>query len=236
MYQDKGNLLLSEYLDEKRAKFLEQLAARLERVIKAEKTTMMLCRRSGLVEGYQWMRTGTYWDSRPIPEERMQSARSAHRSPPLPFHSFKRLGPGHCRVCGQPIYGAGDYRKAAVSKHKRDSLRTWHDVCTTTYFLMTKPNDFLGVIALRQKGLCAITREPIAPPAREYVSQADVDHEVPLYRVARDYRDEPWFKLLRFWTLPNLRAITNAAHKAKNAAEAQERAGRPRGTGQEAML
>lgn len=216
---------MSEYTDQRRAEWLEQLAARLENIVKAEKTTMMLCRRTGLVEGYQWMRTASYWNNEPIPADRIRAARASHRSPPLPFHSFKHLGPGHCRVCGQPIYGAGDYRKTAVSKHKRDSLRTWHDVCTTTYFVMTKPNDFLGVIALRQQGLCAISGHPVGPPAREYIGHADVDHEVPLFRVARDHADEPWFDLLRFWTLSNLRAITKEAHISKNAAEAKERAG-----------
>lgn len=218
-----------------------QLARQLDIIIEHEKKTMMLCKRSGLVEGYRWRETATRDDGKPLPTHssirKTPAPFTHHRNPPLPFHSFKHLGPGHCRVCGQPIYGAGDYRKTAVSRHKRDSLRTWHEVCTSTFFLMTKPNNYAAVIAYGQQGLCAISGEPIAPPARDYLGHADVDHEVPLFRVARDHADEPWYELLRFWTLPNLRAITNAAHLIKNREEARERAGyRAKAVGQEAML
>lgn len=215
---------------------IERMRRRLNGFLYAERVTRILCRRSGDVPGYRWRETASYWNNEPVPAERMKNARASHRVPPLPFHSFKHLGPGFCRLCGQRIYGEGSFRSFAVSKHGRDSKRTWHSVCTTTYFMMTKPNDYVGVLAFRQNGLCAITGEPIAPPAREYLLRADADHEVPLYRVARDHEDEPWYELIRFWMTYNLRAITNEAHKAKNAFEARERAGRTVSAAQGALL
>ena len=60
---------------------------------------------------------------------------------------------------------------------------------------------------------------------------------MPLFRVAREHAGEPWHELIRFWMTGNLRAITNAAHVAKNAEEARERSGyRQAAVGQGALL
>lgn len=134
---------------------------------------------------------------------------ASSRQPPLPFHSTIHRGPGYCRVCGQDTGGRW----------------TWDPKCVVTYTLWTKPGTYAGAIAFRQKGLCAITREPIGPPAAEWLTEFEIDHEIPIYRVRRDYAGEPWFELLRYWGLANLRGITRAAHVAKSAAEARERAG-----------
>ncbi len=128
-------------------------------------------------------------------------------------------GTGTCRVCGQPIYGGGSFRSFAGPISKR---LTWHSVCTITYFVMTKPADYAAPLILRQGQRCPISGDAIALP---YGGNIDVDHEVPLFRVAREHAGEPWFELIRFWMTGNLRAITNAAHLAKNAEEARQRAG-----------
>lgn len=127
---------------------------------------------------------------------------------------------GSCRVCGQPIYEGGQHRGKVISR------LTWHRSCTTAYFLWTKTSDYAGAIAWRQGGKCAVSGDPIGPPALEFLRQVDVDHEVPIYRVRRDHAAEPWFKLLRYWGLGNLRSITTASHLAKSAQEAAERASR----------
>jgi hypothetical protein len=135
------------------------------------------------------------------------------RTPPLPFHSFVH-DKAKCRVCGQPTKGR----------------LTWHHQCVTAYLMWTKPADYAGTISFRQGGLCAITRIPIGPPARTYISQVEIDHETPIYRVRREMADRPWFELLPFWGLANLRAITVEAHKTKSATEARERAAHRTGT------
>ena len=87
---------------------------------------------------------------------------------------------------------------------------------------------------MRQRQACAISGDKIELP---YPSTVAVDHDVPLFRVAREHAEEPWYELLRFWMTGNLRAVTRDAHLAKCAQEARERAGhRKVPAGQEAML
>ena len=180
---------------------LERARERLNQLKYAEAVTRVLCRRSSAMDGYVWHATG--------------------RKPPLPFWEAASE-PGRCRVCGQPIYGGGSFRSFAGERSKR---LTWHSICTTAYFLWTKPGDYAEALILRQNGLCALTGVPIGPPALEFVKAVEVDHEIPIYRVRRDMHAMPWFELLRYWGLSNLRAITPAAHTAKSASEARERAG-----------
>lgn len=189
----------------------EALQARLRYMQYAERVTRILCRRSGVVDEFTWDGYGL---------GRTWRASAWHRSPPLPFHSTVHKGAGWCRVCGQPIYGGGSFRSFAGPQSKR---LTWHTLCTTTYFLMTKPSNYANVLLVRQAGLCWISGEPLGPPAKEYLLEADVDHDVPLFRVARDHAAEPWYELIRFWGFGNLRAVTRAAHLTKSALEAAER-------------
>lgn len=188
----------------------EARVARLRYMLYAERVTRILCRRSGPVEGFKWdgWSPGRTW------------RRSAwHRTPPLPFHQVVHKGAGWCRVCGQPIYGGGSFRKFAGPP----SRQRWHTLCVSTYTLWTKPSDFTELLVLRQGERCALSNSSIPLP---YSRHVDVDHKVPLFRVARDHADEPWHELICFWGFGNLRAVTHAAHLAKCAAEARERSGR----------
>jgi len=212
------------------AEDLQALRARLTSIQQAEKVTLMLARRSGIVPNYEWRpEPRPYCNVRTRTEYNGKIVRT-HRDPPLPFHADSR-GPGTCRVCGQPIYGGGGWRKKDGARSTR---LTWHTVCTTTYLVMTKPVDYAAALILRQDQRCAISGDPIALP---YLRGVEVDHDVPLFRVAREHADEPWFEMLRFWMTGNLRAITREAHLAKCAAEAKERSrNRKPEIGQEAML
>lgn len=168
----------------------EQRAAQLAGLVKAEAGTLERCALSGLIEGWTW------------------AAKS--RRPPLPFWE-RKVEPGNCRLCGQPIFTPrGD--RARV---------TWHPDCVTTYWVWMTPGNYANLLIHRQGGVCAVTGEPVK------VLDCEVDHEIPIYRVRRDHREEPWFELLRFWSLGNLRAISRRAHVEKSAREAAERAGRP---------
>lgn len=202
---------------------LEALQGRLRYLLYAERVTRILCRRSGEVPGFKW---DGYSPGRTC------RASAWHRAPPLPFHSFKHRGAGTCRVCGQPIYGGGSFRSFAGPVSPR---LTWHSLCVASYTVMTKPAEFTAALVLRQDQKCGITGRPIELPYEP--SGVDVDHEVPLFRVAREHGAEPWFDLIRFWGSGNLRAVIHAAHVAKSAAEAKERAGnRAPIVGQEALL
>jgi hypothetical protein len=52
---------------------------------------------------------------------------------------------------------------------------------------------------------------------------AEIDHRVPLFRVWRHHRADPWPVLLGYWGLPNLQVINRPAHVEKCAQEAGER-------------
>lgn len=185
---------------------------RLRQIEYAERVTRILCWRSGPVEGFE------------------PFGRRGCRSPPLPFHSKIHKGGGFCRVCGQPIYGGGSFRSFAGAQSKR---LTWHTICTTAYFVMTKPANFVAPLLIRQAEKCAISGEAIPLP---YSKIVDVDHELPLYRVARERSADPWCELIRFWMTGNLRVITRAAHVIKSAEEAKERSRwRQPSAGREAM-
>lgn len=206
--------------------------ARLRYMLYAERVTRILCRRSGAVPGYSWRA--------PPASARGEAATylRSHRVPPLPFHQVVHKGFGSCRVCGQPVYGAGGRPSGAGTFRSFAgpvSIRlTWHNVCLSTYFLMTKPSDYAELLIERQDQVCAISGARIRLPYNP--NEVDVDHAVPLFRVARDHAGEPWYELIRFWGFGNLRAVTHAAHLRKCADEARERSGLRDRSGAEAML
>jgi hypothetical protein len=206
-------------VDEER---LAKLRQRLQDLRDCQRITMELCRRSGVVEGFEWRIPVTrYYRGERIPTGKL----SSHRDPPLPFWRGKSRQ-GYCRVCGQPIYG----RNRSHQPHLRGLIgprelgkNTWHRACVETYMLMMKPNDYAQYLVMAQDGLCTITGDPIGPPAADYIGHVEVDHDVPLFRVAREHGNEPWFELIRFWGLSNLRAVSRAGHVLKCAEEARER-------------
>lgn len=138
--------------------------------------------------------------------------RAASRQPPLPFWE-RNPEKGRCRVCGQP-----------TSLDGKPTRLTWHLECTTAYFVWRTPAQYAHALVFRQDGRCAETGVPLGLPARPYLSGTEIDHRIPIYQVRRDRAAEPWFELLRFWSLENLQAISSASHKRKCAEEAAERA------------
>lgn len=192
---------------------IAELRRRLRALERAEAITRILCWRSGPRPDYDW---------RPAPRPycSMYDRREysggrpvrTHRDPPLPFHA-DRPRPGWCRVCGQPIGSQGGWRITA--KRPQSTRLTWHSVCTETYFLWVKTSNYTAVIARRQDGICPITGEVIR--------YGEVDHRVPLYRVAREHADLPWCEMIRFWGLSNLQVLSRAGHLQKCREEAVER-------------
>ena len=87
--------------------------------------------------------------------------------------------------------------------------------------LMRNPYDFANFFHDRQNGICSLSGERLGD-----ISNIQIDHVIPLYRVYRDYRDYPIKDLLVFWGPDNLRAVTKEAHKIKSKYEAAERSGK----------
>jgi len=177
------------------------------RPLLADRLARALAAQSGQPSGWEW-RLGT---------DKASGLPLAFRIPPTPYReaAFAR-GPGHCCVCGQPVYRLGWHRDLwGDGKPNRNA--TWHAACVVAWQLWTDPTNHPRSLKLRQKRKCATT-------GRRLLKTAEVDHRVPLFAVWSEHRSTSWPELLAFWGAPNLQVINKAEHLAKCAAEAAERA------------
>jgi hypothetical protein len=179
------------------------------RPLLADRLARALAARSGEPAGWQWRLGSAKETGLPL----------TFRMPPAPYReaAFGR-GPGHCCVCGQPIYRLGWHRDL-WDDGKPNRNATWHSACVVAWQLWTAPPDHLRILKLRQGRKCATT-------GRRLLKTAEVDHRVPLFAVWSEHRSKPWPELLAFWGAPNLQVINKAAHLEKCADEAAERATR----------
>lgn len=150
-----------------------------------------------------------------------------HRRPPLPglsriFGGHKRIPSNHCPVCGHECFEGGDWRESAGRPRWNKS---WHDCCLAAHNTWTRYADLAFRLAVKQGGRCPISRERILSQCGTYhLPGVQVDHIVPLWRIAVDAHLYQWPDVLRFWGLGNLQALSASGHRAKNAKEAKERA------------
>jgi hypothetical protein len=169
--------------------------------VRADVIARALAKRSGAPDGWAW-ETGP--------------GRGSFRVPPLPFRDPAHAkGPGHCCVCGQPVYrfgwhcdlwGDGAPNKRAI----------WHSACVVAWNLWNAPSEHAMHLKRIQKHRCRVT-------GGRLWKTAEIDHRVPLFRVWRHHRAEPWPVLLGYWGVPNLQVINRPAHVEKCAQEAGER-------------
>jgi hypothetical protein len=166
--------------------------------LRADRLARALARLSGAPEGWRW-------------------EGEAGRAPPAPYRetAFAR-GPGHCCVCGQPVYRFSWHRPLAPGEEPNGRAR-WHAACVSAWKFWSAPSDQVRLLKRVQKRRCAAT-------GGRLLRGAEVDHAVPLFRVRREHRDTPWPDLLAFWGAPNLRVVNRGAHVEKCAAEAADRA------------
>ncbi|UVF21407.1 hypothetical protein HPT29_009940 [Microvirga terrae] len=179
------------------------------RPLLADRLARALAARSGQPAGWQW-RLGSDKDT---------GLPLSFRAPPAPYReaAFAR-GPGHCCVCGQPVYRLGWHRDL-WDDGKPNRNATWHAACVVAWQFWTSPPDHLRILKLRQQRRCATS-------GRRLLKTAEVDHRVPLFAIWSEHRSTPWPALLSFWGAPNLQVINRAAHVEKNAEEAAGRARR----------
>jgi hypothetical protein len=178
--------------------------------VRADRLARALAARSGTPEGWTWR----------IGPKGADGLAATFRAPPAPFRekAFAR-GPGHCCVCGQPVFRLG-WHRGLWGEDRPNRNASWHSACVAAWKLWTAPTDYLQPLKILQQRRCAST-------GKRLLRTAEIDHRIPLYRVWREHRDAPWPALLRFWGVPNLQVINRAAHIEKSATEAGERAGRP---------
>lgn len=187
--------------------------------VRADRLARALAQRSGSPDGWTW-RLG-----RANPD----GAAASFRAPPAPYRegAFRR-GPGHCCVCGQPVFRFG-WHQDLSGDGKPNGNAAWHTHCVVAWKLWTAPRAYLKPLRRIQGLLCPLT-------GTRLLRNGEVDHRVPLYQVWRDHRDAPWPVLLAFWGIPNLQVINKGGHLSKTITEARDRAERRRPDGAIAPL
>ena len=174
-------------------------------ILLADRLARALAARSGAPEGWSWR-----LDAR-------EGATGSFRMPPAPYREAEHdRGPGHCCVCGQPVYRLG-WHADVFGDGKVNRNATWHAACAAAWKLWLAPTDHIKLLKRRQKHRCGVT-------GKRLLKTSEVDHAVPLFRVWAEHRDEAWPLLLAYWGAPNLQVINRAAHVEKCAREAGERA------------
>ena len=167
--------------------------------LRADRLARALAARSGTPEGWTWH----------LDEE------MSFRSPPAPYRDprFTR-GPGHCCVCGQPVFRLGWHRD--LWQRGPNPNAGWHAGCVIAWRLWNAPSDFVQILKRRQLRRCSQTG------ARLWKT-AEVDHRMPLFQVWREQREAPWPRLLGYWGAGNLQVINRDAHVAKCTQETKYR-------------
>ncbi|MDB5591773.1 hypothetical protein [Enterovirga sp.] len=174
--------------------------------LRADRLARALARLSGTPEGWAW-----------TPDAFTEGRRASFRAPPAPYRepAFAR-GPGHCCVCGQPVFRFGWHRDL-WGDGKPNRRATWHSACVVAWQLWCDPSGHVQALKRAQGRRCAES-------GRRLLRSAEIDHRVPLFRVWREHRDASWPELLGFWGRPNLQVINKDAHLRKCAGEASFRA------------
>lgn len=173
--------------------------------LRADRLARALAARSGTPEGWTWRLSSLDGDSLP----------ASFRAPPAPYReeAYTR-GPGHCCVCGQPVYRLGWHIDLWDRGPNKNAV--WHTACVVARQLWNAPSDHAKLLRRLQGRRCATSG------ARLWKT-SEVDHRTPLFRVWREHRDLPWPQLLDYWGLPNLQVINRDAHVEKSAEEAASR-------------
>ena len=177
--------------------------------IRADKLARALAARSGAPAGWTWR----------LAERAKSDLPVSFRAPPAPYREDAHArGPGHCCVCGQPVFRLGWHRDL-WNDGRPNKKAEWHSCCVAAWNLWTGPSDHLRHLKALQFRRCRLTGERL-------LKDAEVDHRVPLFAVWRDHRAVAWPQLLAFWGAPNLQVVNRSAHAAKCAQESGDRAHR----------
>lgn len=170
--------------------------------LRADRLARHLAQLSGAPEGWTWVPAGR--------------GPARFRLPPAPYREAAHArGPGHCCICGQPVFRFGWHRDLWDVGTPNRRAR-WHAACVAAWKFWTVPAAQLRVLVRLQRRRCALSGEKLT-------RDAEADHRVPLHRVWREHASLPWPDLLGFWGVPNLQVVNPDSHRAKTSAEAGRR-------------
>jgi hypothetical protein len=169
--------------------------------LRADRLARALAAKSGTPPGWSWR----------VDPDAKDGLAASFRAPPAPYReaAYAR-GPGHCCICGQPVFRLGwhvDLWGRGTNANAR-----WHTACVTAWRLWNAPRDQVRVLKRVQRHRCAQSG------ARLWKT-AEVDHRVPLFQVWREFSGRPWPELLGYWGTGNLQVINRTVHVEKCEAE-----------------
>lgn len=175
--------------------------------LRADRLARGLARISGPPSGWSWAIDGT----------RDAGLPARFRTPPAPYREAAHArGPGHCCICGQPVFRLGWHRDL-WSDGKPNRNAGWHSACVAAWRFWCDPTPHIQVLKRRQGRRCAET-------GARLLKGSEIDHREPLFRIWRGRGDLAWPGLLAYWSPENLQVINRDAHRAKCAREAGSRA------------
>lgn len=175
--------------------------------LRADRLARALARASGAPDSWTWRLDA-------VPEGR----RAHFRAPPAPYREPAHArGPGHCCICGQPVFRFGWHRDLWEAGPNRRA--GWHAACVTAWQLWCDPTGQVRLLRKAQGRRCPLS-------GTRLLRTAEIDHRVPLHRVWREHREAAWPDLLGFWGVGNLQVINRTAHRVKCAEEAARRSAR----------
>jgi hypothetical protein len=116
--------------------------------VRADKLARALAALSGGPDGWVWR-----------VEIEKSGPLASFRVPPTPFREPPYTkGPGHCCVCGQPIFRFGWHRDLWGDQRPNQNT-TWHSCCIAAWNLWTAPSDHVRHLKILQKRRCLATGE-----------------------------------------------------------------------------
>ncbi len=102
----------------------------------ADRLARALAARSGEPAGWQWR----------LGRDKETGLPMSFRIPPAPYREAAfTCGPGHCCICGQPVYRLGWHRDL-WHDGKPNRNATWHAACVVAWQLWMTPTDHLRAL------------------------------------------------------------------------------------------
>jgi len=114
--------------------------------VRADRLARVLAARSGAPAGWTWRLRSGRAKEKELPV--------TFRSPAAPYREKAfHLGPGHCCVCGQPVYAFGWH--ADLWERGPNRKAQWHTACVVAWELWNTPTHYVRLLRRIQRHRCA---------------------------------------------------------------------------------
>jgi hypothetical protein len=129
--------------------------------VRADRLARAVAAKSGGPAGWTWRLADEKPDrvrrrGRKTDDEKPDWLMWSFRVPPAPYRERNyALGPGFCRICGQPVYGLGWHVDLWGRGANRNAI--WHAACVVAWDMWMAPSDYARVLKRLQQRRSAQT-------------------------------------------------------------------------------